>query len=95
MAETTPVLYIQNKDYFMCNETDKKDFGESKNPFIRLEQDEPTASEEIKKMLMTMRDLFFEGKHQEGHRASIIFLSGLYTGLNLKEKENYEKLNLQ
>lgn len=46
-------------------------------------------------MLMTMRDLFFEGRHQEGHQASIIFLSGLYTGLNLKEKDNYEKLNLQ
>ena len=95
MAETTPVLYIQNKDYFMCNETDKKDFGESENPFIRLEQVEPTASEEIKKMLMMSRELFFEGKHEEGHRASLIFLSGLYTGLNLKEKENYEKLNLQ
>ena len=67
--------------------TETKDYGERKNPFIRLEQDEPTASEEIKKLLMTMRDLFYEGKHQEGHRASIIFLSGLYTGLNLKRKE--------
>lgn len=76
-------------------ETDAKDCGEMKNPFIGIEQDEPTPPEEIKKMLMSMRDLFFQGKHQEGHRTSIIFLSGLYTGLNLKEKENYEKLNLQ
>lgn len=74
--------------------TETKDCGERKNPFIRLKQDEPTASEEIKKMLMVMRDLFFEGKHQEGHRACIVFLSGLYTGLTLKEKENYEKVNL-
>lgn len=45
-----------------------------------------TASEEVKTMLMSMRDLYFEGKHQEGHQACIVFLSGLYTGLNLKEK---------
>lgn len=86
MADTTPVLYIQNKDYFMCNETDTKDCGERLEPFVRLEQDEPTASEEVKTMLMSMRDLYFEGKHQEGHQACIVFLSGLYTGLNLKEK---------
>ena len=66
-----------------------------KNPFIALEQDEPVPSKEIQKMLMSMRNLYFEGKHQEGHRACIVFLSGLFTGLNLKEKENYEKLNLQ
>lgn len=80
---------------FRNNETDQKDCGEMKNPFAGLEQDEPVPSKEIQKMLMSMRDLFFEGKYLEGHRASIIFLSGLYTGLNLKEKENYEKLNLQ
>ena len=67
--------------------TETKDCGEIKSPFIRFKQDEPTAFEEIKKMLMVIRDLFFEGKHREGHRDSIIFLSGLYTGLNLKRKE--------
>lgn len=80
----------------MSNETDKKQLGEeAKNPFIGLKQDYPVPSEEIKKMLTSMRVLYFDGKYQEGHRACIVFLSGLYTGLNLKEKENYEKLNLQ
>ena len=69
----------------MCNRPEK-DCGEKPNFRPVWEQDEPVPSEEIKKMLKSMRDLYFAGKYNEAARASIIFLSGLYTGLNLKEK---------
>lgn len=77
----------------MCKETEK-DCGEMPN-FTRVVQDEVTPTGELEKVIRTLRDLFYEGKPDEGCRVSITFLSGMFVGLSLKEKENYEKFNLQ
>jgi len=51
---------------------------------------------EISKVLAMLRSEYLQGKHEEGHRSAILFLSGLWTGLKLttKPKEEDEKLHL-
>ena len=70
--------------------TSEKDCGEVPN-FKRYIENDTTPIGEVKCMLESLRTLYRDGNQLEGHRASIVFLSGLYVGMSLKEKEHYDK----